>query len=86
MAALHLVSNPAATDSCLAAADAGDALLLVGDGVFAHRRARKAGNRVGVLADDATSRGLDLPPEFEVLTYTAFVEWVADYATTVTWR
>ena len=86
VSALHLVSNPAAADSCLAAAAEGDAVLLVGDGVFAHRITAKAGIRFGVLEDDAASRGLEPPPGLEVLTYDAFVEWAANFAKTVTWR
>lgn len=86
MPVLHVVSNPDAVDSCLAAAADGDAVLFVGDGVFAQRRAGRSGIRFGVLGDDAASRGLEPPAGLAVLTYEGFVEWVAGCAKTVTWR
>ena len=86
MAILHVLSNPAATESCLAAAADGDAVLLVGDGVFAHGIARPPGIRFGVLEEDMASRGLELSAELEALTYAGFVDWAAEFPKTVTWR
>ncbi len=86
MPVLHVVSNPDALDSCLAAAADGDAVLFVGDGVFAQCRTGRSGIRFGVLEDDAASRGLAPAAGLAVLTYEGFVEWVASCAKTVTWR
>ena len=86
MLALHVVSNPDAAPSCLAAAADGDAVLFVGDGVFAQRCAGRPGIRFGVLEEDAASRGLSAQAGLEALTYEGFVEWVASCAKTVTWR
>ncbi len=86
MPALHLLANPEAARTCLLAASDGDAVLLIGDGVFAPRIAGRSGIRFGVLKDDAASRGLEPTAGLEVLTYDGFVEWVANFAKTVTWR
>ena len=89
MPVLHLLSNPQAAGSCLAAAADGDAVLLLGDGVFAHHFAENGDRallRFGVLQDDATSRGVGPPAAIEALTYDGFVEWVATCSHTVTWR
>ena len=86
MAILHVLSNPAATESCLAAAGDGDAVLLVGDGVFAHDIARPSGIRFGVLEEDMASRGLEHSAALEALTYAGFVDWAAEFPKTVTWR
>lgn len=86
MSVLHLLSSPEAAESCLAAAAEGDAVLLVGDGVFAHRISEHAGMRFGVLRDDAARRGLEPPAGVEALGYGDFVEWVAAFAKSVTWR
>ena len=73
MPALHVVSNPDAVDSCLAAAADGDTVLFVGDGVFAQHRAGRSGIRFGVLEGDATARGLEPRSGLTVLTYEGFV-------------
>ena len=86
MAILHVLSNPEAAAACLAAASDGDAVLLVGDGAFAHGVARPAGIRFGVLKEDAASRGLEPSAALEALTYAGFVEWVAEFPKSVTWR
>lgn len=85
MSTLHVLANPDAAQTCLDAAADGDAVLLVGDGVFAHRIAGRPGIRLGVLKDDVMSRGLE-PAGLEVLSYDGFVEWAADFGKTVTWR
>ena len=86
MAALHVVSNPDAAEPCLAAAGEDDAVLLVGDGVFAHRIVARSGIRFGVLQDDTASRGLEPSDQAEVLSYGGWVDWVAEFSKTVTWR
>lgn len=86
MGILHVLSNPDAVESCLAAACDGDAVLLVGDGAFAHDLAQGPGIRFGVLEEDMASRGLQPSVTLEALGYAGFVEWVADYSKSVTWR
>ena len=86
MSVLHVLASPEAAESCLAAAAPGDAVLLVGDGVFAHDVAEHAGIRFGLLRDDAISRGLDLPTGVQALGYGEFVDWVVASGKTVTWR
>ena len=86
MAVLHVLSNPAAAESCLGAASEGDAVLLVGDGAFAHDIAHPPGIRFGVLDEDLTSRGLKVSAALEALTYAGFVDWVGEFSKTVTWR
>ena len=86
MPILHVLSNPTAAESCLAAASDGDAVLLVGDGTFAHGIAQRTGIRFGVLEEDMASRGLEPSAALEALTYAGFVDWVAEFSKTVTWR
>ena len=86
MAILHVVSNPEAAGSCLAAASDGDAVLLVGDGAFAHGIAQPPGIRFGVLEEDMARRGLVPSSALERLTYAGFVKWVVEYPKSVTWR
>lgn len=86
MPILHVLSNPAAAESCLAAASDGDAVLLVGDGTFAHAIAQRPGIRFGVLEEDMASRGLAAATALEALTYAGFVDWVTEFPKSVTWR
>lgn len=86
MAILHVLSSPQAAEFCLSAAGNGDAVLLVGDGTFVHHIAQPSGVRFGVLEEDMASRGLEPSTALETLTYTDFVEWVAAYSKSVTWR
>ena len=86
MAILHVVSNPDAAEACLSAASEGDAVLLVGDGAFAQAIAQRPGIRFGVLEEDVASRGLELSAALEALTYAGFVDWVAEFPKSVTWR
>ena len=86
MAILHVLSNPDAAEACLSAASEGDAVLLVGDGAFAHDIAQRPGIRFGVLEDDVASRGLEPAAALEALTYAGFVDWVAEFPKSVTWR
>lgn len=86
MAILHVLSNPESAESCLSAASEGDAVLLVGDGAFAHDIAQRPGIRFGVLKEDMASRGLEISAALEALTYAGFVDWVAEFPKSVTWR
>ena len=86
MAILHVLSNPQAAESCLSTAGNGDAVLLVGDGTFVHHIAQPPGIRFGVLEEDMAGRGLEPSSAVEALTYADFVEWVATYSKSVTWR
>lgn len=86
MATLHLLSNPSAAASCLAAVAAGDAVLALADGVFVLAAQDQLPVRLGALQDDAERRGLTLPNEVEQLSYADFVDWVAAFDRSVTWR
>ena len=83
MATLHLLANPAAASACIAAAAPGDAVLLLGDGVFAAARLPTA-MRVGALEEDAAQRGERLHGA-EALTDADFVDWVVGHDRSVTW-
>lgn len=83
MAVLHLLANPAAADTCLAAAAPGDAVLLLGDGVFAAAQLTTE-MRVGALQEDATLRGERLH-RAEALSDADFVDWVVGHDHSVTW-
>ena len=85
MAVLHLLANPAAAASCVAAARAGDSLLLLGDGVFALATLDTPA-RVGVLRADAEARGVVAPASAQRISYAEFVEWVVACERSVTWR
>ena len=81
---LHVLSNPDAAASCLAAMSKGDALLLLGDGVFALPNL-VATERTGVIARDALDRGITLPDGVDDLSYADFVEWVVACRSSVSW-
>ena len=85
MAVLHLLSNPDAAASCLAAVAEGDSLLLIGDGVFALPSAGSSKARLGVLGEDAAQRGVALPETAEALSYADFVAWAVACRSSVTW-
>lgn len=85
MATLHLLSNPSAAATCLAALAAGDALLVVGDGVYAlDVIAGAAATQIGVLRDDARARGI-APSPIRELSHADFVAWVVACERSVTW-
>lgn len=86
MAVLHLLANPNAVPSCVAALAADDAVLALGDGVFALAALGHATTRLGVLRDDAESRGVEPPAAARQLSQADFVDWVVAYGTSVTWR
>lgn len=83
MATLHILSNPAAAASCTAAMASGDALVLIGNGVFALPSLEAA--VVGVLQDDAAQRGVTMG-DAQALTQADFVDWVVRHERSVTWR
>ena len=86
MATLHLLSNARAATSCLAAVTEDDAVLLLGDGVFALTTLGKASAAIGVLRDDAESRGVAVPDHVRPMSQADFVDWVVAFDTSVTWR
>lgn len=86
MATLHLLSNPGAVASCLAAAGRDDAVLLLGDGVFALTALGDSSTSVGVLRDDAESRGVATPDHVRPMSQADFVDWVVAFDTSATWR
>ena len=86
MAVLHLLSNPGAVASCLAAVAADDVVLFLGDGVYALTVPPNTAVRTGVLRDDAESRGVAVPDQVRPLSQADFVDWVVAYDTSVTWR
>ena len=83
MATLHLLANPAAAGTCLAASAAGDSVLLLGDGVFAAAQLTTQ-RRVGALLEDAAARGQRLH-DAEALTDADFVDWVVSHDRSITW-
>ena len=86
MATLHLLANPDAAASCLAALAENDALLALGDGVYAldEVAAQTTAARVGVLSEDARARGVS-PSGVRELSYAEFVAWVVECERSVTW-
>ena len=86
MATLHLLSNPSAAASCLAAAAGDDAVLCLGDGVFALTALGDASALIGVLRDDAEQRGVAVPDHVRRMSQADFVDWVVAFDTSVTWR
>lgn len=86
MAALHLLSNPRAAASCLAVAAGDDAVLFLGDGVFALTALGRSAAPIGVLRDDAASRGVAVPDHVRPMSQADFVDWVVAFDTSVTWR
>lgn len=83
MAVLHVVTNPGAIASCLRAHATGDAILLIGDGVFGVASVPEK-HGLWVLAEDAVVRGVGLPAGAEA-DYTKFVALVLETGSSVTW-
>ena len=86
MATLHLLSNPSAAESCLAVATGDDAVLFLGDGVFALTSLKKSSAPIGALRDDAEQRGVAVPDHVRRMSQADFVDWVVAFDTSVTWR
>ena len=86
MATLHLLSDPGAAASCLAAVANDDAVLFLGDGVFALTARPNSAAPLGVLRDDAENRGVAVPDHVRPLSQADFVDWVVAFDTSVTWR
>lgn len=85
MAILHVLIEPAAVASCLAAAAADDRILLVGDGVYAAAEMEAAAQSIGALREDAEARGVPLR-DVPALADADFVAWAAATDASVTWR
>lgn len=86
MATLHLVSNPNAAASCLATAADDDAVLFLGDGVFALTALGNSSPALGALGDDAASRGVAVPDHVRRMSQADFVDWVVAFDRSVAWR
>lgn len=83
MAVLHVVANPRAVASCLRAHATGDAILLIGDGVFGVGSVPEE-HELWVLAEDAVERGVGFLPDTEA-DYAKFVALVLETGSSVTW-
>ena len=83
MAVLHVVANPRAIASCLRAHAVGDAILLIGDGVFGVGSVPED-HGLWVLAEDAVERGVGFPPD-AAADYAKFVALVLETGSSVTW-
>ena len=87
MSVLHVVHRPEALHSCVAHVASGDAVLLLGDGVYAAPDPRLAGLGVPVAAidEDAAGRAVALPAAVAPLGYDGFVALVAEHDASVSW-
>ncbi len=87
MSIVHLVCRPEALTSCLGQLADGDAVLLLGDGVFAasDRRLDAVHVPVAALCDDVAARGVKLAPPVEAVDYNTFVALVVAHASSVSW-
>lgn len=87
MSVLHLVCRPESLGPCLGQIADGDAVLLLGDGVFAARDARfdTVAVPVAALGEDAAARGVALAPPVEAADYDTFVALVVAHASSITW-
>ena len=87
MATLHILSNPAAAESCARALAAEDRLLLLAGGVRARGALANAKAAwVGVLGDaEDQATAPALPADVQVLSYADFVAWVVACERSVTW-
>ena len=97
MAILHLVSqspyDSCGLTHCLSRAGAGDAILLLENGVYAARKAFSplyvsTGQKLFVLREDLDSRGVgcdELIPEITLVDYPGFVDLVTEYTHSLSW-
>lgn len=87
VATLHILSNPAAAESCARALAAEDRLLLLADGVRARgAMANAKAACVGVLRDaEDQATAPALPDHVQSLSYADFVAWVVACERSVTW-
>jgi tRNA 2-thiouridine synthesizing protein B len=88
MAILHIVNRRAGLESCLAIADASDAILLIEDGVYAAGKPHPWPGAVFALRPDVEARGLlgRLSAGVQLATDADFVELVVAHKPIVTWR
>ena len=87
MSLVHLVQHSSGLTSCLAHVADGDALLLLGDGVYAAAdpRLAAAGVPVAVIGEDATARGVAIASPVAAIGYDGFVALVVEHDASVTW-
>ena len=84
MSALHLVFSPAGWRACEPRRASGDAIVLLGDGVYVSSQAR-AGD-AHVLEEDLTIRGLAAPADASLITYGDLVDLCAQHTPVVSWQ
>ena len=85
MSLVHVVSRASALDACLRYVGPDDAVLLLGDGVYAAAAARETKAVVAAIEDDATARGIQLEPPVKAVGYDGFVDLVVAHDASVTW-
>lgn len=85
MSVLHLLNRPEALDSCVAHVVDGDAVLLLGDGVYAAHDPRLAGLDASAIDEDADARAVALAPPVRPVGYDGFVALVTDHDASVSW-
>lgn len=95
MSTLHLVFTAptagSALDDCLRAAQKGDAVLLLQDGVYAvaapptSTASQAAGVSLNALAVDAQARGLDTDNSVQLVDDAGFVALTEQHARVVSW-
>lgn len=87
MSVLHVVHRPEALDSCVAHVARGDAVLLLGDGVYAAPDPRLAGLGVPVAAidEDAAGRAVAFAAPVTPVSYDDFVALVVEHDANVSW-
>lgn len=84
MAALHLVNNPSALQSCVEVSAADDDILLIEDGVYAEQGVARI---LLALAPDVEARGLleRISETTELVSFDEFVTLVETHKPIVTW-
>lgn len=87
MSVVHLLSNASALNSCLQTIEQNDALLLLGDGVFAARdeRLKRLSISISAINEDAISRGVELMSHVKSVNYDEFVELIVNHHSSVSW-
>ena len=92
--ALHIVSkspySSSALDDCLAASAAGDAIILIEDGVYAaqlgdNRQGQFAGKKVYCLQADAEARGISAFAAITAIDENRWVDLCTEYNPIVSW-
>ena len=87
MSVVHLLSNASSLSSCLKNIEQDDALLLLGNGVFAayDEKIKGIGVPIAAIDEDAVSRGVQLMPYVQPVSYEEFVGLVVKHDSSVSW-